>query len=688
MSGLGVLSYALAAAAFAGLAVLAFVSDRDLRQGKALVTAGVASTLWASLLAAMEWGQVAPVWAVVIAESTRYSAWLLFLLFLIPASLPRGVRWLAPGLLATWLLLAAFFPDPERVFIRGGLTAALLGLVALEQIVRNASTEEQKDLRFLMVGIGGLFTFDLFLFSQAELFGGFDLDSWRARGLVNALLVPFLIVGARRLPNVRFELFVSRKVTFYTTAFVAIGAYILITAGLGYLIRRVGGEWGEVMRLAFLAGAIAVLVTLVASEDVRRQLRVFLSKHFYRAKYDYRAEWLRFIGTLSAASPGEVSAAAVRSVAQILDCPGGVLYRQFDGSGNFVPVGSWTTSVDAAAGAGEVAADSALVEFMRSRRWIVDLRELERRPDLYQHIEVPRWLASDRRWRLVSPIFLGDQLLGFFLLLEPPPPFRLMFEDRDLLNTAGRHVATLLALQDADRRVAELSQFETYNRLTTFVMHDLKNCAAQLSLLVGNAARHKHNPEFIEDAIKTIAQTADRMTRLIAQLRHSSAHAKVGPVGVRDALQTAIARCGSHKPRPIVEGRLERSYVLMADAERMAAALEHVIRNAQDAAGEDGEVRIRVAEQAGRVRVTIQDDGPGMDADFIRQRLFRPFDTTKGASGMGIGAFQAREFARSIGGDVVVDSAPGQGTRFAFDLPLASDEQVPATSHPTAASIH
>src|SRR5690606_24296409 len=157
--------------------------------------------------------------------------------------------------------------------------------------------------------------------------------------------------------------------------------------------------------------------------------------------------------------------------------------------------------------ASSMSEDEPLVRFMRERRWIVDLRERERAPALYDDVPLPEWLARDARWRLVSPIFRLDGLGGFFVVFEPPAPFELTYEDRDLLNTAGQHVATLLLQHEADRRLAELSQFEAYNRLTAFVMHDLKNSAAQLSLVVGNAVKHKHNPEFIDDAIETIANT-------------------------------------------------------------------------------------------------------------------------------------------------------------------------------------
>jgi putative PEP-CTERM system histidine kinase len=542
MPGFGVLSYVLACAAFLVLAILAFVSDRGLKQGRALVAAGLVSAAWAGQLAFLETGRVLPVWVLLAAEALRYAAWTWFLLLLLAQKVPKYVRYLVPGLLAAWALFAALAPDLDRVIIRGCLVASLLGLMALEQIYRNAPANVRRNLTFLVAGVGGIFAFDLFLFSQAELFRGLDADSWHARGVVNALLVPFLILGARRLPHVRFELFVSRKVTFYTSAFVAVGIYILVTAGVGFLIRELGGEYGEAMRIAFLGGAVAVLGVLVGSDSLRRQLRVFLSKHFYRSKYDYRLEWLRFIRTLGQAGSNDVSVAAVQSVAQILDSGGGILFRQLDGASDFVPVGKWPESMPFDFEVPSIPASAPLVDFLRARRWIVDLREREQKPALYDNLEIPDWLGSESRWRLVSPILLGDKLLGFFLLIQPPEPFRLIYEDRDLLNTAGQHVATLLALQDSDRRVAELSQFEAYNRLTAFVMHDLKNSAAQLSLLVANAARHKHNPEFIDDAISTIASTSERMMRLIEQLRQKSETSASRPVKVLEALQAAVER--------------------------------------------------------------------------------------------------------------------------------------------------
>lgn len=668
----GFLSHAIASAAFVALAVPTFVVNRNTLQGRILVAAVLACALWSGVLAAVQYGYATPYWAVVVVEVARYVAWLVFLYLLAPQKNLHALRWTIPLVLVVWAAFGGLFVGPARTLTIEGLTAALLGMVLVEQVVRNAPVASRRDMRFLMFGIGGMFAYDLFLFSQAELLRGIDGAFWRHRGLVNLLLVPFLVIGTLRFPRISTSLFAPRHMAFYTTTFVIIGLYILTTAAAGLLARRVGGQWGEYVRLSFLIGAAVVLVLLVGSVTIRREIRVLLSKHVYRSKYDYRLEWLRFIRTLSGLSASDVPAASVQSVAQILNSPGGVLYRKPEGTSQYVPVGSWPNKIDGLTQFHAFAADSSLVAFMQSRRWIIDLREYEQQPDLYDHAELPVWLSDDARWRLVSPIFLGDSLLGFFLLLEPPPAFRLMYEDRDLLNTAGQHVATLLALQDADQRVAELSQLEAYNRLTTFVMHDLKNCAAQLQLLVDNASRHRQNPQFVDDAFTTIAQTAERVTRLIRQLRRKNAEDDVRSVDLRDAVRAAIARCASRRPSPVLDFMPDQACTVSADPEQLTAAIEHVICNAQEAAGEVGDVRVVLEVNGDHARIWIRDSGAGMDSVFIRSRLFRPFDTTKGPTGMGIGAYQAREIARSMGGEVEVRSDPGQGTSFAFKLPIAS----------------
>src|SRR5690606_31462872 len=200
------------------------------------------------------------------------------------------------------------------------------------------------------------------------------------------------------------------------------------------------------------------------------------------------------------------------AIAQIFASPAGVLFVRDAAGGRFAPAAAWPMQLDELEGLRELTLDEDLPRFLARTRWIVDLKEYRSSPDVYDHMELPEWIASNPHVRLISPLLQLDELVGFVLLYDPPPPFELTYEDRDLLKTVGRHVATHLAQHEADRRLAEVRQFESYNRLTAFMMHDLKNSVAQLKLLVANAERHKRNPEFIDDAISTIANTVERMT--------------------------------------------------------------------------------------------------------------------------------------------------------------------------------
>jgi putative PEP-CTERM system histidine kinase len=218
------------------------------------------------------------------------------------------------------------------------MAIALCGLILLEQIYRNAGAQARRALRYLALGIGGIFVYDLFLFSQAELLREISQDAWDARGLVNALLVPAIAVAVRRNPDWSLDIFVSRHVLFYTGTIVAVGIYLLTMAVGGYYVRVFGGHWGGVAQILFFMGAAAVLLSLIFSGSLRTRFKVFLNKHFYSNKYDYRVEWLRFIQTLESTEEGSVGRTALRAVAQIFESPGGLLFIADDSERCFVAV--------------------------------------------------------------------------------------------------------------------------------------------------------------------------------------------------------------------------------------------------------------------------------------------------------------------------------------------------------------
>lgn len=680
MNAFGAASYGAASLAFLALTLLLLAGWRGRAQGLRLTVATAVTSLWAAALALQAWDRPIPAIGIHSLEVLRGGVWIAVLLGLMQEIIPRWVSravtlsWTAL-LAAGWVLaiLGAVTPlgvSPGVLLIPGGLAIAVAILVLLEQVYRNSSAGSRHGLKFLAIGLGGLYVYDLFLYSQAQMLRGISEELWLGRGFVDALLAPAIAIAARRNPQWSLDVFVSRQVVMFTTTFVAVGIYLLAMAAGGYLMTQLGGSWGVLANIVFLAGALVVLAVVLVSGAVRRRLRVFVSKHFFRNKYDYRVEWLRFVDTLSGRDgEPDVRRTSLRAIAQIFESPGAVMYGRSDAGAQLVPVAAWPMRPEDLPDLGAVPAEHELLRFVVERQWVVDLKEYAGSPELYQNVALPQGLQGQSRMRVLLPLLEPQGIAGFVLLFEPPPPFELTWEDRDLLKTAGRHVATLVAQQEADRRLAESRQFEAYHRLTAFVMHDLKNAVAQLQLVVRNAEKHRHNPAFVDDAIETIGNAVERMRRLIAQLRDSERCSGEEAVDLATLTRGVAERCADRLPRVTLPPLPQPRIVVRADPDRLASTLEHVVRNAQDACAAADTVTIELVVDPRRVRLSVIDTGRGMAPEFVRERLFRPFDSTKGSKGMGIGAFQVREYARSLGGDVEVQSSPGSGTRFDIILP-------------------
>jgi putative PEP-CTERM system histidine kinase len=662
------LSFAVAALAFLASALWAFQRREEPLRSRRFRWALLVNALWASLLTP---GGLGLSWPLLTAlEVFRYGAWFLAMPALL--SIGRGaafwpwrlnlVIWIAGLVIAVW--------SPGLCF----LLLAFTGLLNIEQLLRNAQLEQRRGAKLCAVGLGGMFAYDLYLYSHLAFLNSPNEYVWAFRGLINAVFLLFLLVGAQRLTKVPGNLFVSRQVVFYSTAFLAVGIYLVIVAVAAYYLRGVTGFSRQWLQPLLLMGTGIVLAVLLTTESPWRRWRVFLAKHFYSNKYDYRVEWLRFVDMVAGHQQGDARITSIRAIAQIFESPGGLLFLRDTGSGAYEAAARWSEEDQAPEKFESLSSSHDMVRFMNDKEWVIDLDEYRKDPGIYQSIGLPQFLLRrGATWRIVSPLFERNQLQGFMVLSRPPDPFTMTFEDRDLLRMMGRHVAILLAQQMADRRLAESRQFDAFNRFVAFVMHDLKNSVAQLQLLASNATRHRHNPQFIDDAFVTIENTAGRIARLIGQLQSRDARAGDRALKVEEILRQAIARCAAQEPRPECQGPGE-AILTRADPERLVAVFEHILRNAQDATGATGRVWVRIAQASGMAEVTIGDTGSGMDPEFVRERLFRPFDSTKGSRGMGIGAYQAREYVREIGGTVEVQSTPGSGTQFIVRLPQCQND--------------
>ncbi len=674
-------SYSAAAVAFVTLTGLLMTVWRDRTRGSLLTVACMVSAAWAVVLAFSSTQAVLPISRILLVELVHDSAWLIFLSSLLGGAVAVESNWLVRrggvvlglGLLVAGLLLefAGFnqvFPQATgRILIMGSIATALYALVGIEQLFRNARPSQQNGLKFLCLGLAGIFAFDLFLYSNAVVDGQIQAVFWNARGFVVALCVPLIAISVKRITSWRRGIFASRQIVFYTTTLFAAGTYLSLVGLAGYYIQTLGKEWGTALQLVFFSAAVLAFIALLLSDQLRGKFSVFISKHFFERKYDYRAEWLRLIHTLTRYEESlPLKKRAIKALAQIVGSSSGHLWLRNEADANYVAVAGWDVQPIIAS----TTAGAALPVFLEYKGWIIDVAELSAKPGKYTPLVASNLPAGIAQNGFVVPLMHESDLLGFVSLSAPRIPLTLNFEDHDLLKTAGQQVASYLAQAEASDQLAESRQFEAFNRFTAFVMHDLKNAIAQQTLVVENAERHKRNPEFVDDAIETIKGSVARMRRVMGHLRQSAVDASTERVDITKLLLQVESQCSDRVPVPIASVPSEE-IIVRANRDRLVAGLSHAVRNAQDACEGEGNVSIGVEVENGSCCIEIKDDGCGMEPEFIRDRLFRPFDSTKGAEGMGIGAYQIRETVRAGGGDVNVQSEVGVGTTLIMQLPLA-----------------
>jgi len=307
---------------------------------------------------------------------------------------------------------------------------------------------------------------------------------------------------------------------------------------------------------------------------------------------------------------------------------------------------------------------------LTEKGFIINLHEIESSAEEYQRLSLPEWLGEMEHPWLIVPLHGIDELLGFVVLANPLVVRTINWEDRDLLKTAAKQVSSYLMVLMTSEQLAESKQFEVFNRLSAYMVHDLKNISAELNLVALNAKKFRADPEFINDAFETVENAATDINRLLGQLRNKVAQGehKVN-VNLSDIIRQVVMAKQHVLPVPQYEATMTTAVVSL-DELRLSNVLAHLIDNAQQAIEDVGEVFVALSEITNYYVIEIKDSGHGMDDDFVRNRLFKAFDTTKGNAGMGIGMYESREFMRQLGGDILVKSKVGKGSIISLRIPM------------------
>ena len=667
-------SHALAAACFAALLIWR-LGEIARQPGQRLIVGGFALTACWAWLAAVAPGE--PIAG--FAESARNLLWVSLLYTLSTAAGEEREH----GLKLVYAAVAAviglqLIGDTLQLFSPSGtiaqtglvlrITTAAGALVLVHNIYGQAAPTSRSHIRFAMLGLALIWTYDLNLYTVLYLTGSGAERLVQWRGVAVALAAPLFVLAARNESSWRIRL--SRAATFQSLSLLAICAYFALMAILATALRGTGVDWSATVMVCALAVMTVGAMVLIPSARARGWAKVKLAKHLFEHRYDYRAEWLRFTGTLGRAGPDAppLSERIVKAFADVVDAPGGLLLVS-DGGGALAvaDVSDWPGILPGADDLetssqfwADLETNGRVIEFEAVRRGWASARD--------RQLKVPKWLLDEQAAWAGIPLLHHRRLVGFVVLAAPEYRRQLDWEDFDLLRTAGNQAASSLAEAVSQEALGQAQRFEEFNRRFAFILHDIKNLVSQLSLVARNAERHADNPDFRADMVATLRSSVGKMNDLLARLApHSQARVqRVEPQPLRPILTAAIAARRSDRDVKLLGDTNVRALV---DSTALEQSVAHLIQNALDASSGEP-VIVRVDRDGTDIAITVSDKGVGMDGEFIRNRLFEPFTSTK-PGGFGIGAFEARSLVTAMGGRLSVDSRPGRGTTFTILLPAA-----------------
>ncbi len=614
-------------------------------------------------------------------ETTRNLCWLGFMFFLLRSGdgrqQPRTINMIYIVLMVLLVLQPLVdlvmtsggdFIPASRVIFQSALLLRMIYAVGALVLVHNLYTVSAPEARWgislPMAALAAMWTFDLNLYTISYLTGSLSLELLATRGFAMTLLAPVFVMASRR--NSSWRLRLSRSVAFRSVSLLAIGAYLLAMILLATAIELFGGTYVRLAQITLIFGMSLGALLILPSGRFKAWLNVVIAKNFFQHRYDYRSEWMRFADTIGfpSAEAAPFHERVVKSLADIFDSPAGLLLVP-DEQFRLTLQARWNwATADVPANC----VTSHTMPFFESTGHILSMDDVRAGTDeRCDPRAIPQWLYDEERAWAVVPLVHFGKLAGLAVLARPRAERSLDWEDLDMLRTVGRQLASYLAEATSHSALAEAKQFEQFNRRFAFVMHDIKNLVSQLSILARNAEKHADNPEFQVDMVETLRGSVDKMNDLLARLsqHNKSKHMPVIPVDIGEAVMKAV-----HAKRLIypIDADLASGMMAIADPARIETIINHLVQNAIEATSDGSPIKITCRAQGKDIAIDIADNGVGMTEAFIANQLFKPFESTKNG-GFGIGAYEARALAATMGGQLRVDSRVGKGTHFTMLLP-------------------
>lgn len=552
-----------------------------------------------------------------------------------------------------------FLTDTGFLFYVAQLLLTVASLISLEQLYLAMDKPARWKIKLEMLGVGVLAIMHVVYYGQAILYRTLDfglLWSRTAAVLIGIVMVAF----SRWRRGAPKPIHLSKSMAYRSLLAILIGVYFIGLALLGEGMRYLGGRTGTaigttLLLILGLMGGLAIL-----SERVRRHLKVYLAKNFYRSKFDYRQQWMQLTQKISSSTDlEELERSILEYFCDTFGVEGAALFSRDADSGTYQCVAVRELNCNDHA----LGPWNPLIVFLGFREWVFDVKDQNE-----EVIGANQHLFKTCNVRFVIPLYgPKGELIGFIALKSPLNPSEVFaYEDYDLMKMLSRQAGSAISNIRLSSQLSTAQQMEVMGRISAFVMHDLKNLVSNLALVVENAREFIEDPEFQVDMLKTLENTSHNMTDLISRLEtlRESAELKLQP---EDLLKIAGEVCSMlPKQATVLTGK---EVTALVDAREVSRVLLNLVLNALEASAPDAVVELEVGK-VGMPFVSVRDKGQGMTEEFMRKRLFKPFSSTK-KKGFGIGLYQSKKIVEAHGGRIDVESQAGAGSTFTVFLPNA-----------------
>jgi putative PEP-CTERM system histidine kinase len=577
--------------------------------------------------------------------------------------LPEGSFFYSPDLRIEKML---FLGNAGYWSYMGCVVYCIMALMNIEATYSAASVNEKWRIKFEVIGLGSILAVLIFYFSQGLLYRSINMNLIPIRSGV--IIIALVLIGYSRIfrgNNIRIS--VSSYILYRSLTLLAVGSYLLVLGLIGEGLRYFDVAFSRDLTIfiAFVTG-IGILIILLSGR-IRRMAVVLLRKHFYAQKHDYRNEWLKFAERLTSCKRIEDVFNAILTTYRETFGLRGVSVYLFDKK---TKVYKRIMNHNMSGGEMTLQISPGLIAYFVERIRVFNPSDEEYIPNAEEAAFIMKTGA-----KLLVPLVGNGGLSGFIVLGDQIVPEKLIYEDFDLMKTLARQASLSIFNFQLSEELAETREIAAVSRISSFVMHDLKNLASNLSLLLDNAENYLGDPEFQHDMIDTIKGTLNKMKVLIQRLKTvpEKRRLNVELVDIHLLTKEVIEEIAKMRQSAnvIYQGS---SVVASVDKEEIKKVVLNLVLNAFEAIKEGGAIRVRIGMDGENSYLEVGDDGCGMEREFVENDLFKPFHTTK-EKGLGIGLYQCKQIVDAHSGRIDVVSEVGKGTVFTVYLPAVEQPQ-------------